>query len=269
MKGAVCLVVCLFGVVLVVATVPQEGKQGSNETSDRKGNAQTDEVAPEKTGTDVDSNEVKLKNRRSAQELPREKRDNTCDLDRVPSGLTERKAYKHFNFKFFDKHIKDEILNILNSDIAVEIGKIAENSRKDAVGAFDTKGTQDAFRYALTSYRVAEKYGYNTAKAFGDADERTHFRDLPTRLMALHNREVGRCLQKNRSTPEKSEVEVIKDALKSGKLQVVHDTSYDVKWPSFQKCGQTILNTILSILVQPSYNSASFPQTWRAKIRAP
>lgn len=79
-------------------------------------------------------------------------------------------------------------------------------------------GEGDAFRHALWAYKMSKDIGKEAAKSFGDAHERD---DQPegSRLMDLYNNAVGRQLAADPRNKDRPDEEVIREAIKAGKLQ--------------------------------------------------
>ncbi|XP_070570416.1 uncharacterized protein [Ptychodera flava] len=215
--------VAAFVVVLCIVFT----RQGKGDTGDGKGFENHKKIID----TEYDGS-LELSHLSGSKTLLRKTRDATCGAAKVPSNLPEIKVYEYYDFDH-DGGWWETTLRYFQFWRAKAIEGIFEKARTEAVAAFKTKGEQDAFWYALASYRVAREYSFDTAKLFGDAHERERFKPLPERLMALHNRETGRCLAEDLDNEKKPDVDVIKDALTSGKLQVHLDSTYNVKWPDF------------------------------------
>lgn len=80
-------------------------------------------------------------------------------------------------------------------------------------------GEPDAFPHALWSYMMAKELGSDTAKAFGDGHERSGIDSPGGRLMDLYNNAVGRDLAKDPANLGRPDRDVIRDAIRDGKLQ--------------------------------------------------
>lgn len=79
-------------------------------------------------------------------------------------------------------------------------------------------GEGDAFRHALWAYKMAKDIGDGAARTFGDSHERN---DQPDgeRLMDLYNNAIGRQLATDPRNKDRSDEEVIREAIKAGRLQ--------------------------------------------------
>ncbi|XP_064598310.1 uncharacterized protein LOC135464723 [Liolophura sinensis] len=81
-------------------------------------------------------------------------------------------------------------------------------------------GMQDAARHALTNYRWTRTYGADIAKQFGDAHERSNPNPFNELAMDLHNNARGRELALDAANTNRDALEVIREALMDGTLQV-------------------------------------------------
>jgi hypothetical protein len=80
-------------------------------------------------------------------------------------------------------------------------------------------GPGDAFRHALWSYKLARLLGPERAKEITDSHEISHANNGSERLMDLYNNEVGRRLATGPVSQQKTDEEVVLEALQRGELQ--------------------------------------------------
>ncbi|XP_070542486.1 peptidoglycan-recognition protein LF-like [Ptychodera flava] len=175
--------------------------------------------------------------------------DETCPLAEAPD------PYKWYDYWIYG--IKDWYLNTFNKN-SDKIRNLFEQSRKDIREALKEKGQLDmvsleASTYALWMYRTTRHYTAETAKAFGDAHERTEEISRGERVKKLRNLCVGRCLaNKERG---KDDVDVIVRALLDGMLQIkdyhgtnisiVSRTEWEARSTSLTKLDKTKVNKVI------------------------
>ena len=78
----------------------------------------------------------------------------------------------------------------------------------------------DAYRHAIWSYMMAKELGYVEAKRFGDAHEISSPNNVEERLKDLYNNEVGRQLAADPANRNRSDEEVVIEALRAGRLMI-------------------------------------------------
>ena len=77
----------------------------------------------------------------------------------------------------------------------------------------------DAFRHALWHYKMTKQIGAEAAKRFGDAHETSGSDTEGSLLMDLYNNDVGRRLALDPKNSNRSDEDVILEALNNGRLQ--------------------------------------------------
>jgi hypothetical protein len=103
---------------------------------------------------------------------------------------------------------------------ALEIGDRAERTAEaEYPGRSISDNEGDAFKHALWSYEMTLRHGPDWAKKFTDAHERNPSPDR-FRVMDLHNNQVGRALALDPRNWGRPAEDVIREALKDGRLQL-------------------------------------------------
>jgi hypothetical protein len=134
-----------------------------------------------------------------------------------PQALYEQLGYQHDGSGDYGnaiKHPLDAIKANRASDAAIAAAQSEYGKTNPALG----NGEGDAFRHALWAYKMAKDIGDDGARRFGDAHERDGQPD-GERLMDLYNNAVGRELAADPRNKDRSDEEVIREAIKAGRLQ--------------------------------------------------
>ncbi|XP_077987702.1 pancreatic triacylglycerol lipase-like [Glandiceps talaboti] len=160
----------------------------------------------------------------------RQKRSSSCGDEKLPSSLSENEAYEWLDFD--PEGMKEGTLAVMNfwNSEPYAIMEMATDSIADTKTTFPNEyyanGRSSAFRHALWMYRVTKKFNEETAKAYGDAHERSGKNTLRDKLMDLYNNQAGRCLAQDSKNNGKNDVDVILAAVNNGVLQTKFDTTY-------------------------------------------
>lgn len=111
----------------------------------------------------------------------------------------------------------------LNPVDAYRANEAAQESLQAAINRFPQSPRHndpgDAFRHALWSYKLTRLLGPERAKDFTDSHEISNPNSRGERLMDLYNNEVGRRLAAGSAGQQRSDEEVVLEALKRGELQ--------------------------------------------------
>ncbi len=134
-----------------------------------------------------------------------------------PQVLYEQLGYQHDGSGDYGNAIKHPLDAIKAKQAAKQATEAAEKeyaNNRPSLG----DGEGDAFRHALWAYKMSKEIGDGAARAFGDGHERN---DRPDgeRLMDLYNNAIGRELASDPRNKDRSDEEVIREAIKAGKLQ--------------------------------------------------
>jgi len=134
-----------------------------------------------------------------------------------PQALYKQLGYQHDGSGDYGNAIKhpfDAIRAKKAASAATEAAQSVYGETNPALG----NGEGDAFRHALWAYKMTKEIGDGAARAFGDAHERDGQPD-GERLMDLYNNAIGRELAADPRNKDRSDEEVIREAIRAGKLQ--------------------------------------------------
>jgi hypothetical protein len=101
----------------------------------------------------------------------------------------------------------------------MERNKADNVTRDEYPGVRPHNNEADAFRHAYWSFETTRRVGPEAAKTFGDAHERGDSNPIPERLMDLYNNKVGRDLAADPTNADRDGHEVIREAIREGKLR--------------------------------------------------
>jgi len=91
---------------------------------------------------------------------------------------------------------------------------------KQFPGVLPHDNPADAFRHALWSFRMTRDLGAEAAKRFGDAHEVSRPNRPGELLMDLYNNNTGRRMAFDPRNRDRTPEEVIREALREGRLQI-------------------------------------------------
>ncbi len=142
-------------------------------------------------------------------------------------GVDADDAYRDFDY---DKDSHGDLWNAAFNEHGLDADRLANDAHEATREEFGESGgddESDAFRHAYWSYSMAQKFGEDNAKVIGDGHEAnpansyygTHNQTDGQTLMDLHNNRVGRELFKEYGNSGLSPRDIIKKALKDGRLQ--------------------------------------------------
>jgi len=134
-----------------------------------------------------------------------------------PQVLYEQLGYQHDGSGDYGNAIKHP-LDAIKANKAADAATAASQSEYGKTNPALANGEGAAFRHALWSYKMAKEIGAGAARGFGDAHERDGQPD-GERLMDLYNNAIGRELASDPRNKDRSDEEVIREAIKAGKLQ--------------------------------------------------
>lgn len=151
----------------------------------------------------------------------------TDNDDTDEDGVDVDQAYRDHGY---DENAHGDLWNAVFNEHGLDADTLADEAHKATREEFGNSGgddESDAFRHAYWSYVMAQKFGADNAKTIGDGHEAnpansyygTHNQTDGQTLMDLHNNRAGRELFKEYGNSGLSPKEIIRKALKEGRLQ--------------------------------------------------
>ncbi len=141
------------------------------------------------------------------------------DINKVDEYIDPKDWYERLDFDPGGKSQWELIAKYDFTGLPPLVRSLASEALVKAREQFGQRPEADSFRHAYWNYLMTQKIGADRAKEFGDAHERERGNTIGEHIMDLYNNSVGRQLAQDPGNKDRDPVQVIREALDSGKLR--------------------------------------------------